>query len=57
MQVLSRADLVKWEDLGGSSLHPGILSLLAQMQTCGLEWYLAQTDDVSQVHKEESRDK
>ena len=54
MQVLSRADLVKWEDLGGSSLHPGILSLLAQMQTCGLEWYLAQTDDVSQVHKEAS---
>ena len=29
-KVRSRVDLVKWEDRGGSSLHPGIWSLLGQ---------------------------
>ena len=32
-KVISRADLVKWEDRGRSSRHPGIWFLLGQMRT------------------------
>ena len=56
-KVCSTSDLVKWEDRGGSSSHPGIWSELGQMRTWVLEHDLGTNWWRSQVREAGSLDK